>query len=115
MQRDKLYGFLILLVSAALLVYLTLADWAWLICMPVATPKLPAGAFAPLGIPFKFLIDSGIIFGWEWYVFFPLWLVTVLIFGIAMWIGYTMLTTPPPVPLEELEELGLDDEEEGTA
>jgi len=41
-----------------------------------------------------------------------MWIVVILILGIAMWIGWTMLTTPPPVPLEELEELGLEDEEE---
>ena len=111
MQRDKLYGALILGISLALLVYLTLADWSWIICMPQQVPATTD----PLGIirvPFALLINLKIVFGWEWYVIFPLWLVTVLIFGIAAWIGWTMMTTPPPVPLEELEELGLDDEEE---
>ena len=32
----------------------------------------------------------------------PVWLLVVLIFAIAAWIGWSMLTTPPPVPLEEL-------------
>jgi len=111
MQRDKIYGALILGISLALLIYLSLADWAWIICMP---PQAPAttGLGSQLKVPFAFLIETGIVFGWEWYVIFPLWLVTVLIFGIAAWIGWTMMTTPPPVPLEELEELGLDDEEE---
>ncbi|MEM2907232.1 MAG: transcriptional regulator, partial [Candidatus Odinarchaeota archaeon] len=26
------------------------------------------------------------------------------IMAIAAWIGYTMMTTPPPIPIEELEE-----------
>ncbi|NHI93112.1 MAG: hypothetical protein EAX96_11465 [Candidatus Lokiarchaeota archaeon] len=104
MQRDKIYGALILAFSALLLIYLSIADWAWLLCMPRAVPKDVIG--------FTLLINWGLVFGWEWYVIFPLWLVTVLIFGIAAWIGWTMMTTPPPVPLEELEELGLDDEEE---
>jgi len=105
MQRDKIYGMVILGVSVALLVYLSLADWAWILCMPASVPNA--------SIPFfSLLIQTRIVFGWEWYVILPLWLVTVLIFGIAAWIGWTMMTTPPPVPLEELEELGLDDEEE---
>ncbi|MFB0561591.1 MAG: hypothetical protein ACETWM_10325 [Candidatus Lokiarchaeia archaeon] len=33
----------------------------------------------------------------------PIWLAVTLILVIAAWIGYTMMTTPPPVPLEELE------------
>ena len=111
MQRDKIYGAIILALSLALLVYLSLADWAWIICMPPQTPTT-TGLGWELKVPFAFLIEKGIVFGWEWYVIFPLWLVTVLIFGIAAWIGWTMMTTPPPVPLEELEELGLDDEEE---
>ena len=28
----------------------------------------------------------------------------VLIFGILAWIGYTMATTPPPEPMEEMQE-----------
>ena len=44
------------------------------------------------------------------YVIAPLLLAEVLIFGIAAWIGWTMMTTPPPVPLEELEGLGLDED-----
>ncbi|MBY9016400.1 MAG: hypothetical protein KGD68_11955 [Candidatus Lokiarchaeota archaeon] len=34
----------------------------------------------------------------------PLWIMVLLIAIIAIWIGYSMLTTPAPVPLEELEE-----------
>ncbi|MFX0080266.1 MAG: hypothetical protein ACFE94_00785 [Candidatus Hodarchaeota archaeon] len=49
------------------------------------------------------------IFGVDWldwrlFVVAPLWLLVVLIAIIAIWIGYSMLTTPAPVPLEELEE-----------
>ncbi|MHA2009677.1 MAG: hypothetical protein ACXABO_14440 [Promethearchaeota archaeon] len=33
-----------------------------------------------------------------------MWLLVLLISIIAIWIGYSMLTTPAPVPLEELEE-----------
>ena len=44
------------------------------------------------------------IFSWRLFVVLPLWLLVVLICIIAIWIGYSMLTTPAPVPLEELEE-----------
>jgi len=44
------------------------------------------------------------IFSWRLFVVLPLWLLVILICIIAIWIGYSMLTTPAPVPLEELEE-----------
>ena len=49
------------------------------------------------------------IFGLNWldyelFVVVPMWLLVLLISIIAIWIGYSMLTTPAPVPLEELEE-----------
>jgi len=53
-----------------------------------------------------------IIYGWL--VFFTEWSLLVLqltgfiailaILGIGAWIGWTMATTPPPKPIEELEE-----------
>ena len=42
-------------------------------------------------------------FEWQWAVVIPLTLIVVLVGLLAAWIGYSMLTTPPPVPLEELE------------
>ena len=44
------------------------------------------------------------ILSWELMVVLPMWLLVILISIIAIWIGYSMLTTPAPVPLEELEE-----------
>ncbi len=44
------------------------------------------------------------IFSWRLFVVAPLWILVILISIIAIWIGYSMLTTPAPVPLEELEE-----------
>jgi lysylphosphatidylglycerol synthetase-like protein (DUF2156 family) len=41
---------------------------------------------------------------WKLFVVGPMWLIVILISIIAIWIGYSMLTTPAPVPLEELEE-----------
>ncbi|MFW9948648.1 MAG: hypothetical protein ACFFKA_00810 [Candidatus Thorarchaeota archaeon] len=49
------------------------------------------------------------LFGIDWldyrlFTVLPLWIIVLLIAIIAIWIGYSMLTTPAPVPLEELEE-----------
>ena len=56
-------------------------------------------------IPFITNLFGGIdIFSWRLFVVLPLWLLVILISIIAIWIGYSMLTTPAPVPLEELEE-----------
>ncbi|MFX1496593.1 MAG: hypothetical protein ACFFBH_03610 [Promethearchaeota archaeon] len=46
----------------------------------------------------------GGLLSWELFVVIPIWLIVILICIIAIWIGYSMLTTPAPVPLEELEE-----------
>ncbi|MHA1688566.1 MAG: hypothetical protein ACTSUN_04415 [Promethearchaeota archaeon] len=50
---------------------------------------------------------------WRLFVVAPMWLIIILVCIIAVWIGYSMLTTPAPVPLEELEEeLAAEEEEE---
>lgn len=38
-----------------------------------------------------------------WLIVIPVYLAFVLILGIGAWIGWTMATTPPPKPIEELE------------
>ncbi|MFX0076228.1 MAG: hypothetical protein ACFE96_12350 [Candidatus Hermodarchaeota archaeon] len=57
-------------------------------------------------------------FGVDWldyrlFTVLPLWIMVLLIAIIAIWIGYSMLTTPAPVPLEELEEELAAEEESG--
>jgi hypothetical protein len=39
---------------------------------------------------------------WKLFTVLPIWLLVVLISIIAIWIGYSMLTTPAPVPLEAM-------------
>ena len=46
----------------------------------------------------------GNLLDWRLFVVVPLWIIVLLIAIIGIWIGYSMLTTPAPVPLEELEE-----------
>jgi hypothetical protein len=36
-------------------------------------------------------------------IILPIWAAAVLIMVIAMWIGWTMLTTPAPEPLEDFD------------
>jgi len=40
---------------------------------------------------------------WEVLVIIPIWAAAVLVMVIAMWIGWTMLTTPAPEPLEDFD------------
>lgn len=108
MARDKVYGFLILLFAILVLLYYTY--WALIYPFmvfsvyttvtgpPVTHPWWPFFAWIPqLGyVPVL----------WEpyWAVAIPVWLAIVLVLFIVAWIGWTMLTTPPPIPLEEIEE-----------
>jgi predicted DNA-binding transcriptional regulator len=59
------------------------------------------------------IISIVIIIAYIWLVFFTTWDLLILkltgsaaivvIFGILAWIGYTLATTPPPKPIEEIE------------
>lgn len=98
MAKDKIIGAVIMVVGILIAVVYTLGSIvdlylrsSWGGCASATCP----GFFIP-GLP-----D---IFEWELFVVAPLWLIVVLIGVIAIWIGWSMLTTPAPVPLEELEE-----------
>jgi predicted DNA-binding transcriptional regulator len=59
------------------------------------------------------IVSIIIIIAYIWLVFFTAWDLLILkltgsiaiiaIFGILAWIGYTLVTTPPPKPIEEIE------------
>ncbi len=97
MAKDKLYGAIILAVAAVVLVVYTLytvVDWyIWM-----SNGNTGHGLAEPIS---GFLTN---VFDWQFMIMAPIWLLVSLIMIIAIWIGYSMLTTPPPVPLEELEE-----------
>jgi len=119
MSKDKLYGGIILVVSVVLIIWYTY--WAlyygcWVgsqvdsmvLVLPLSnTPIVYLGSHAVEGLIYSFMVP-GIL---QWIptppkflaVGIPIWLAITAILGIAAWIGWTMLTTPPPVPLEELE------------
>jgi phosphotransferase system glucose/maltose/N-acetylglucosamine-specific IIC component len=94
MAKDKAIGFLLFIFGLLVLIYYT---WNVLIV-----------AFFHAGWPnilnwFPHISESDIPPSWYWFLAIPIWLAMFLILIIAMWIGWTMFTTPPPVPFEELE------------
>jgi predicted DNA-binding transcriptional regulator len=42
---------------------------------------------------------------WQWAITIPVLIIVLAVLLIAAWIGYTMATTPPPKPLEDIPEL----------
>jgi predicted DNA-binding transcriptional regulator len=59
------------------------------------------------------VLSVAVIMVYGWIVFFTEWSFRLLqitgfiavlgVFGILAWIGYTLATTPPPKPIEEIE------------
>ncbi|MEM2902212.1 MAG: phage holin family protein [Candidatus Bathyarchaeia archaeon] len=74
MSRDQTYGGLIFAAALAVAVIYVIVF------------------FAPyLGFPAS----------WSWWaVAVPMFLLVIAALAICMWIGWTMLTTPPPMPIE---------------
>jgi len=85
MDRDRALGFLVFVV--AIVVFVGYTYYALLASSPLD--------WNPLG----FVIDP------YWVVAVPLWLGITAILLIGAWIGWTLFTTPPPVPIEEFEGL----------
>ena len=51
--------------------------------------------------------------GWAiefWLIAIPVFLAFIAIMGIGAWIGWTMATTPPPKPIEEIQTEGAEEE-----
>lgn len=40
------------------------------------------------------------VLNWEFFVAIPLWALIMIISIVAIWIGYSMIVTPAPIPLE---------------
>ena len=73
-NRDQAYGGLILVISASIAIGYVVAYFAPYLALPA---------------------------WWhEWAVGIPVLLFVLLALVISMWIGWTMLTTPPPEPFE---------------
>ncbi|MHA2059671.1 MAG: hypothetical protein ACW976_02700 [Candidatus Ranarchaeia archaeon] len=89
MAKDKAYGASVFVLSVLIILYYTY--WA------VIIEILP---LLPTTFPFNLipLLPS------QWAYILPIWIAVVGIFSIAAWVGWTMMTTPPPTPIEEFEE-----------
>jgi protein-S-isoprenylcysteine O-methyltransferase Ste14 len=74
MNRDQLYGVAIFVISLIVVVGYLVAFFPQVFSQPV----------------------------WlhDWAVGLPVLLFVLVVLVIAMWIGWTMMTTPPPAPLE---------------
>ncbi len=97
MAKDKIIGLIIMVVGVLLAIVYTLGSVVDLYLQSSIGGSNPDGFI----IPIPGLID---LFDWQLFVVLPLWLIIMLVSIIAIWIGWSMLTTPAPVPLEELEE-----------
>ncbi len=73
MHKDQLYGGIIFVVAIIIIIFFNL--WIFDI-IPGLNPI--------------------------WVVDIVVWLLVMLVLGIAGWIGWTMASTPPPKPIEEL-------------
>jgi hypothetical protein len=79
MNKDQTYGGLILLISLIITIVYIAAFFAPVVSLYI--PSWPAW------------LD------W-WAIAIPVFLFVIAALLICMWIGWTMLTTPPPAPLE---------------
>lgn len=93
MGKEKIIGALIFILALLLLIYYT-----WGLVILQLLPDFAAGLD---GLPFPW--NAILHPSWEFLVILPIWLAVVLIGVIAMWIGYTMVTTPAPEPLEDFD------------
>jgi hypothetical protein len=98
MAKDKILGIILLILGVIVLVGYTIMGPVDLI-------------LASLGKTRPWDVIPG--FQWEWALMIPMFIVVLIVCVVLLWIGYSMLTTPPPVPLEELEE-ELEREEESS-
>jgi hypothetical protein len=74
MNKDQGYGFLIFIISVIIAIIYLVAFFAPLLGLPA---------------------------DWQrWAIGIPVLLFVLLVLVISAWIGWTMLTTPPPLPLE---------------
>ena len=89
MGKDQLYGGLIFLASLMITIVYIAAFFAKSIS--AIFPAWPAGL------------------AW-WAIAIPIFLLVLAVLTIAMWIGWTMLTTPPPAPIEDIEAESTDEE-----
>ncbi len=88
MSKDQVIGGLIFIVCVIVMIgYI-----AGMFLYPTIVAALP------------FLNIGSEAFVQKWLVAIPVLVAFVAVLGIGAWIGWTMATTPPPKPIEEIEE-----------
>ena len=93
--KDKIIGAIVMILGFLVAIIYTMGSIVDLFFRTWGgNPDWAINLFGPIGN----LLD------WRLFVVVPLWIIVLLIAIIGIWIGYSMLTTPAPVPLEELEE-----------
>ncbi|MHA2004916.1 MAG: hypothetical protein ACW960_12525 [Candidatus Thorarchaeota archaeon] len=98
MGKEKILGALIFLFAFLVLLYYT---WALVLVQNAITgPGIAAWveSIFPSGFWHDFFLPDPMFL-----IILPIWAAAVLIMVIAMWIGWTMLTTPAPEPLEDFD------------
>jgi hypothetical protein len=98
MGKEKGYGALILILAFLVLIYYT---WGLVILQnPWFGGAAQAWAYGlfPSGILHDLFLPDPMFL-----IMLPIWLAVVLIAVIGMWIGWTMVTTPAPEPLEDFD------------
>ena len=95
MAKDKVIGAIVMIVGLAIAVIYTMGSIIDLLMNTLWDN--------PSWDEWSYILDIDWL-NWKLFAVAPLWLLVILISIIAIWIGYSMLTTPAPVPLEELEE-----------
>ncbi len=105
MAKDKIIGAIVAILGILIAIIYTMGSLVDLIFDKLLNNPGWDSGLRPFGIDW---LD------YEAFVVLPMWLIVILICIIAIWIGYSMLTTPAPVPLEELEEELAAEEEESS-
>lgn len=93
MGKEKIIGALIFILALLLLIYYT-----WGLVILQLFPSLGEG-YNALPFPWNSIFYPDPMF----LISLPIWAAVVLVGVIAMWIGYTMVTTPAPEPLEDFD------------
>lgn len=95
MAKDKIIGAIVMIIGILIAIVYTMGSIVDLLMDELWN--------TPLWDSWSYLFGIDWL-DWRLFVVAPMWLLVLLISIIAIWIGYSMLTTPAPVPLEELEE-----------
>ncbi len=87
MVSDRVIGGAILVVSVIIIIVYLIG----LLLVPLAPNAIPS---------LSWINDREVQL---WFMRIPILVAVLAIGGIAAWIGWTILTTPPPKPIEEIE------------